>query len=135
MAITYSISGGNDAAKFNIDPVSGALTFKTPPDFEKPGDINGDNVYEVIVKATDATGLFSNKPMLVTVTDVTEGSPPQITSAGAISVKENQIVVLTVTATDPDDAGSNPPKITSALAIKVSENQKSVMTVTATAGV
>jgi parallel beta-helix repeat protein len=108
MAITYSISGGADAAKFNIDATSGALTFKVAPDFEKPGDANADNKYEVIVQATDATGLSSTKPVTVTVTDVSEGSPPQITSAGAISVKENQLVVMTITATDPDD-GTVPP--------------------------
>lgn len=106
MAITYSISGGADAAKFNIDSASGALTFKVAPDFEKPGDANGDNVYEVQVVATDSTGLKSTpKDMRVTVTDVSEGSPPQITSAGAVSVKENQTTVMTVTATDPDEGG------------------------------
>lgn len=131
MAIIYSISGGADALKFNIDAASGALTFKVPPDFEKPGDANGDNIYEVIVKAADATGLSTIKPMTVIVTDINEGSPPQITSAGTISVKENQIVVLTVTATDPDDGVSKPPKITSGGAISVGENQKNVMTVTA----
>jgi hypothetical protein len=104
MAITYSIDSGADAAKFNINATTGALTFKVAPDFEAPGDANRDNVYEVVIKATDATGLSSTKPMTVTVTDVSEGSPPQITSAGAISVKENQTTVLTVTATDPDDA-------------------------------
>lgn len=108
MAITYSIKGGADAAKFNIDATTGALTFKAAPDFEKPGDANADNVYEVDVCATDAGGLYSVKPVKVTVTDVTEGSPPQITSAGAISVKENQVQVMTVTATDPDD-GTAPP--------------------------
>ena len=108
MTVTYSISGGADAGKFNIDATSGALTFKTAPNFEAPGDANTDNIYEVIVKATDAGGLSSTKAMTVTVTDVSEGSPPQITSAGAISVKENQTVVLTVTATDPDE-GTQPP--------------------------
>ena len=90
MAITYSISGGADATKFNIDGASGALAFKKAPDYEKPtdpetGDANGDHVYEVTVRATDATGLVCRPSRVkVTVTDVSEGSPPQITSAGAI---------------------------------------------------
>ena len=74
-----------------------------------PGDANRDNIYEVVIKATDGTGLSSTKTMPVTVTDVSEGSPPQITSAGAISVKENQTTVMTVTATDPDDT-TPPPR-------------------------
>ncbi len=108
MAITYAIDGGADAAKFAIDAASGVLTFKTAPDFEHPGDANGDNIYEVSVKATDAQGLSSSKTVRVTVTDVSEGSPPQITSAGAVTVKENSTAVMTVTATDPDDA-TQPP--------------------------
>jgi hypothetical protein len=108
MAITYAIDGGADAAKFNINATSGALTFKAAPDFEKPGDANADNVYEVSVKATDATGLSSSKLIKVSVTDVSEGSPPQITSAGAVSVKENQMAVITITATDPDDTTTPP---------------------------
>src|SRR5437773_1553648 len=35
---TFSISGGADAAKFNIVAGSGVLTFNTPPDFEAPTD-------------------------------------------------------------------------------------------------
>ena len=34
--VTYSISGGADAAKFTIDPSTGALQFISPPDFETP---------------------------------------------------------------------------------------------------
>ena len=109
MAITYSIDGGADAAKFNINATSGALTFKVAPDFENPGDSNKDNIYEVSVKATDAGGLASSKLVKVTVTDVSEGSPPQITSAGAVTVKENATAVMTITATDPDDGGTTEP--------------------------
>lgn len=102
MAIIYSIDGGADASKFNIDATSGALTFKAAPDFEKPGDANADNIYEVSVKATDAGGAASSKLIKVTVTDVSENAPPQITSSGAVSMKENTTTVMTVTATDPD---------------------------------
>ena len=108
MAITYSIDGGADAAKFNINATSGALTFKVAPNFEAPGDANADNIYEVSVKAADAGGLSSSKLVKVTVTDVSEGAPPQITSAGAVTVKENATTVMTVTATDPDDT-TQPP--------------------------
>lgn len=109
MAITYSISGGADAAKFNINASTGALTFKAAPDFEQPGDANKDNVYEVQVKATDAGGAFSTQDVRVTVKDVADTNrPPQITSAPAISVNENQTTVMTITATDPDDAQQPP---------------------------
>jgi hypothetical protein len=109
MAITYAIDGGADATKFNIDATTGKLTFKTAPDFENPSDADADNVYEVSVKATDAGGAASSKLVKVTVTDVSENAPPQITSAGAISVPENSTNVMTITATDPDDGGITPP--------------------------
>jgi hypothetical protein len=111
MAITYSISGGADAAKFTIDAATGKLTFKTAADFENPGDANRDNVYEVQIKATDAGGAATTQDVKVTVTDVSENAPPQITSAAAVSVKENTTTVMTVTATDPDDGGTPPDPV------------------------
>ena len=50
--ITYSIAGGSDQSKFTVTP-GGVLTFNSPPDFEAPTDANGDNVYVVIVQASD----------------------------------------------------------------------------------
>ena len=53
--VSYSIIGGDDNALFDIDSVSGALTFKTAPDFENPADTGSNNIYEVIVRATDTS--------------------------------------------------------------------------------
>ena len=47
------------------------MSFISPPDFEAPTDANGDNVYVVIVQASD--GSFTNlHVLLVTVTNVNE---------------------------------------------------------------
>ena len=43
----------------------------TPPDFEAPADANGDNVYVVIVQASDGS-LPGVQAILVTVTNVNE---------------------------------------------------------------
>jgi hypothetical protein len=69
-AVTFSIAGGADQSKFMI-PSGGVLTFKTAPDFEQPTDANGDNLYIVIVQATDG-GLSNLEAVLVTVTNVNE---------------------------------------------------------------
>ncbi|PWG73267.1 hypothetical protein DF186_23950, partial [Enterococcus hirae] len=45
--LSYSITGGADSALFTIDIVTGVLSFLAAPDFESPGDDNGDNVYDV----------------------------------------------------------------------------------------
>ncbi|MBK9488883.1 MAG: cadherin domain-containing protein [Haliscomenobacter sp.] len=113
-AITYSITGGADAALFTIDPMTGALSFITPKDFENPTDAGANNVYDVQVTATDPGLLTDVQNIAVTVTDVNE--PPSITSNGAgptaiVPVVENNTAVTTVTATDPENA-YNVPKFT-----------------------
>jgi Ca2+-binding RTX toxin-like protein len=61
-AYTFAITGGEDAALFNLaaDPTadfeSGDLNFITAPDFENPTDADHDNVYVVNVRATDGNG-------------------------------------------------------------------------------
>lgn len=105
MALTFSIGGGADAARFNINPQSGALAFNAAPDFENPSDADGNNVYEVVVAVSDGVN-ETRQTINVTVSDVAENQPPQITSAPSITVPENSLQVMTVTAVDPDDGGS-----------------------------
>lgn len=73
--LTYTISGGADAALFQIDPVTGALSFVTAPDYENPADAGGDNIYDVTVSVTDDLGASDSADIAVTVTDVDETPP------------------------------------------------------------
>ena len=98
--ITYSLTGGVDQARFNINATTGVLTFSTAPDFEAPTDADTNNVYEVQVTANDGNGGTDVQSISVTVTDVNDA--PLITSSSTPSVVENQTSVLTVTTTDPD---------------------------------
>ncbi|WP_291841604.1 cadherin domain-containing protein [Maricaulis sp.] len=101
-AITYSLGSGGDSALFAIDSATGELTFNAPPDFEAPADGNGDNVYSVVVRASDGN-TTTNQTVSVTVNDVDEA--PVITSGAAASVAENSAgVVYTATASDPEGA-------------------------------
>ncbi len=102
--ITYSISGGDDAALFEIDSATGELTFAGAPDFEQPSDSNSDNIYVVEVTATDKDGSDS-QTISITVTDVDDTI--RITSDGGgktadVTAAENQIAVTTVTAIEND---------------------------------
>jgi len=54
--LTYSISGGTDAAKFTINSSTGALSFITAPNYESPTDSGGNNVYDVLVTVKDNNG-------------------------------------------------------------------------------
>src|SRR5207244_574688 len=100
--LTYSISGGADAALFNIDSASGAVTFKTSPNFEAPTDSGANNVYDIIVKASDGS-LFDTKAVAITVTNVNEA--PSITSAATArppALPTSSTAVYTAAASDPD---------------------------------
>jgi len=68
--LTFSLIGGADAAKFSIDPTTGVLTFNTAPDSEAPGDVGGDNVYNVVVQVSDGTAA-DTQTIAVTVTKAT----------------------------------------------------------------
>ncbi|MEO0540560.1 MAG: cadherin repeat domain-containing protein, partial [Cyanobacteria bacterium P01_A01_bin.105] len=98
--LTYSITGGNEADLFAIDPVTGALSFRSAPDFENPQDNNRNNIYSVRVRVTDVQGAFDDDGYTVRVTDVENEGPPDvvITSNGGadnpiIFIDEGQLTV------------------------------------------
>ncbi|BBO06574.1 hypothetical protein SG09_59240 [Bradyrhizobium ottawaense] len=64
---TYAIAGGADAGLFTINPTTGALAFKTAPDFENPTDAGANNVYNVSVQASDGNGGIDVQAIAVTV--------------------------------------------------------------------
>ncbi|MBX3531075.1 MAG: right-handed parallel beta-helix repeat-containing protein, partial [Rhizobiaceae bacterium] len=80
--LNYSIFGGADAAKFGINATTGALAFLAAPDFESPSDAGGNNIYDVIVRARDASGLTADKAIAVTVTDVADTPARDATPPG-----------------------------------------------------
>ncbi len=100
--ITYSLGTGGDSALFSIDSGTGELSFIAAPDFEAPADGNGDNVYEVDIRANDGTA-STTQTVSVTVNDVNEA--PSISSGASASVAENSSgTVYTATASDPEGA-------------------------------
>ena len=103
--LTYSITGGADAAKFSIDAATGALSFVSAPDYETPTDAGGDNVYDVVVQVSDGTNIDS-QAIAVTVTNRNDNAPVISSNGGganaAISIAENSTAVTTVTASDAD---------------------------------
>ena len=71
--LVYSLSG-TDAALFTIIPDTGEVSFRAAPDFEAPGDDDGDNVYDITVTASDGTN-SANHNVAITVTDINELVP------------------------------------------------------------
>ncbi|KAF0191976.1 MAG: Uncharacterized protein FD165_1310 [Gammaproteobacteria bacterium] len=99
-SVSYTVSGGADSARFAVNAGSGLLSFATPPNFEAPTDSNSDNVYVVVITATDGINTDA-QTVTVTVTDVS-GEAPAFTSATARSLAENIAAVMTVRAVDDD---------------------------------
>jgi serine-aspartate repeat-containing protein C/D/E len=74
--LTYTISGGRDAAFFEIDAHTGELSFINAPDFENPQSGGGNNTYDVTVTVSDGQGGTATKAMWVKVQDVDEDTGP-----------------------------------------------------------
>lgn len=101
--VTYSITGGADAAKFVITS-GGVLSFVSAPDFETPTDAGANNIYDVQVTANDGNGGTTAQNIAVTVTAVNDNNP--VFTSGAIgSVDENApigTIIYDADATDVD---------------------------------
>ncbi|MFG1379938.1 cadherin repeat domain-containing protein, partial [Xanthobacter autotrophicus] len=66
--LSYAITGGTDAAKFQINAAAGVLSFIAAPDFSAPGDVGADNTYDVVVQVSDGAGGVDSQAIAVTVT-------------------------------------------------------------------
>ena len=100
--LSYSISGGADASLFNINANTGSVTFMTAPNYEAPVDAGANNVYDIVIQASDGA-LTATKAVAITVANVNEAA--SITSAASASTQENVLTstaVYTTTAIDPD---------------------------------
>ena len=101
--VSWSINGGDDASQFSIDSSTGSLNFSSIPDYEVPRDIDNDNSYLVIVRATDSSGNISDQNLTITLEDVdtkvafditggkTVGSKLTISQLGETPIEINSI--------------------------------------------
>jgi hypothetical protein len=66
--VTFAITGGDDQDLFEITG-GDQLAFTEAPDFEAPGDADGNNTYLVRVTADDGAGGTTSQNLTVTVAD------------------------------------------------------------------
>ena len=97
--VSFSITGGADAARFQI--VGGQLRFWRRRTMKRRRDADANNVYQVQVTANDGAGRTAVQNLSVTVTPVNDNDPV-ITSSATPSVAENTTSVVNLTATDAD---------------------------------
>lgn len=67
-AVHFHVIGGADQALFNVNKVTGDLSFISPPDYELPSDSDANQEYVIQVQASDDKGSVS-QVITVTVTD------------------------------------------------------------------
>ena len=92
---------GRDGGDFTINE-GGELTFRNPPDFERPADANRDNEYEVTVRASDGRH-YGTYDVTVTVEAVNEAPEFRSGSRTSFTHRENGTSSLyTYRATDPE---------------------------------
>jgi hypothetical protein len=95
---TVTISSGVDASLFNLitsDSVTVFIRFKASPNYESPSDSGGNNVYDLVLTATDLASNAGTQTITITVTDVVDTSTfNSFSLSGAASFR----TVVTITA-------------------------------------
>ncbi|SHK98548.1 surface protein, partial [Reichenbachiella agariperforans] len=72
--LTYTLSGV-DAAAFTIDDPAIGVVRMIARDFEGPLDNDTDNIYEVIIRATDEDGNFDEEDWVVEINNLNDNLP------------------------------------------------------------
>ena len=105
--VSWSV-GGADAASFEIS-AEGVLRFLSPPDFDAPGDADGDNAYQVQVRVTDGKDTAGESDAAVdatvevTVSVIDANEPPALSGPSAVEfVEGGDDSVGAYAALDPD---------------------------------
>ena len=99
--LEWSKAGGADAGQFTLSS-GGELTFTTAPDYENPGDADGDNVYEVTVQVSDGDHT-DTEDLSVTVGNVIELAT-EVSGPSTVRYAENGATrVATYTASSEAD--------------------------------
>ncbi|MEP0418040.1 MAG: DNRLRE domain-containing protein [Cyclobacteriaceae bacterium] len=75
--IAYTLSG-HDADDFTIDSDAGLLSFKDIPDYDDPLDEDLDNIYELILTASDASSPSNFNSINITIAIIEEESNTDI---------------------------------------------------------
>ena len=106
--VTWSLAG-TDRGDFSIAETStgaGELQFVSTPDYERPADSGGDNVYNITVVATDdgTPARVGRLDVAVTVSNLNE-PPSTPTGRAAITVAENTTGNLSRYSSSDPDAG------------------------------
>ena len=95
--IAYSISDG-DSSEFSVNSTSGVITFNAIPDYE-----GTKQSYTFKATATDSNGSTAIQNMSITLNNINDNTPLITNIDTNITVEENQLNAITLTASDEDN--------------------------------
>jgi len=125
--VTWSKSGA-DTSKFTLNTSTGQLVFASAPNYEVPTDADGNNIYQVVITATDTVGNASSQTVNVTVSDIDES--PVLNSStpadNATSVAVDSNIVLNFNKAVDAESGN--------IYIKKTSDNSTVQTIDVTSG-
>ena len=98
--IGFSLTG-TDSNKLSISS-SGQISFNSNPDFEVPGDSDGDNQYDITVEASDGSDITTDN-LSITILDVENEGNPIIEGLASQSILENEEILISFSVTDPQE--------------------------------
>ena len=102
--LNWSFNGGIDDGLFALSS-NGSLSFKTLPDYESPGSVDGDNQFLVSVRVSD--GSYNvDQNLTIELSNLNDTAPvvhnQELNGVYKIPVLENQFSVLELNVTDAD---------------------------------
>ncbi|MBO6596501.1 MAG: tandem-95 repeat protein, partial [Pseudomonadales bacterium] len=107
VALTYDkdTSGGADHGAFTVDPSTGAVSFTTARNFEAEDDADGNNIYEVTVRANDDSGGSDTILIRVALQNVNEApTASNLTKTVAYTEDQGTVNLVDIVVSDIDDA-------------------------------
>ncbi|MBK4734369.1 cadherin domain-containing protein [Noviherbaspirillum pedocola] len=102
--LAWSLVDGGDAALFDLNAKTGALSFRAAPDYATPADRNADNVYDLRVQVSDGvnTTIGAVSIDVARVNEAPANVAPVIQSPSSFWIVENTRDVGRIVATDAD---------------------------------
>jgi hypothetical protein len=104
-AVTWTFNGGADQGLFDLSGATLRWLGNSTKNYEAPDDANSDNVYQVVVRATNVAGNYTDQAVSVTVRNVLEKTLGALTLSTS-TIAENSVAGAVVGAIQGATAGS-----------------------------
>jgi len=101
--LKYDLIGSIDDAKFEIDSITGAITFVSSPDHENPTDSGTDNVYNIEIAVCDIYEKCDTQAIAITVQGVNE-QPSAVDDIATTDEDVTIIIDVQGNDSDPEDS-------------------------------